>query len=68
VALRARIPVWMSHGTMSAQGGRDYDGLLHRTTWRIAFLGRLQCPFTVPHDAREPLQLPAPTATGTSAC
>jgi len=59
VALRERIPVWMSHGTYAAIGEPDFDGLL-----RIACdmqpidLGALQLlPFTVPHDAREPLQL-----------
>ena len=40
---RAGVPVWMSEGTWLATGARDYGG-------------RLQ-PFTVPHDAREPLQL-----------
>jgi phosphoribosyl 1,2-cyclic phosphodiesterase len=59
LALRERIPVWMSHGTYAALGQPDFDGLL-----RIACdaepidLGSLQLrPFTVPHDAREPLQL-----------
>ncbi|WP_298924945.1 MBL fold metallo-hydrolase [uncultured Ramlibacter sp.] len=59
LALRERIPVWMSRGTYMAIGEPDFDGLL-----RIAgdgqdiALGALQLrPFTVPHDAREPLQL-----------
>src|SRR3990167_5654880 len=59
LALRERIPVWMSHGTYTAIGEPDFDGLL-----RIACdsqpieVGALQVlPFTVPHDAREPLQL-----------
>jgi len=59
LALRERIPVWMSRGTYSAIGEPDFDGLL-----RIAVdcgeveVGALQVrPFTVPHDAREPLQL-----------
>lgn len=59
LALRDRIPVWMSHGTHAAVGQPDFDGLL-----RVARdlepidLGDLQItPFTVPHDAREPLQL-----------
>jgi phosphoribosyl 1,2-cyclic phosphodiesterase len=59
LALRERIPVWMSRGTYSAMGEPDFDGLL-----RIAVdcmevaVGALQVrPFTVPHDAREPLQL-----------
>ncbi len=59
LSLRYRIPVWMSHGTHFATGGDDFDGLLHtaRDGEAIA-LGNLQItPFTVPHDAREPLQL-----------
>lgn len=59
LAVRHRIPVWMSAGTYLAIGEPDFDGLL-----RIAAdgapidLGALQVtPFTVPHDAREPLQL-----------
>lgn len=58
-ALRHRIPLWMSRGTYCGIGEPDLDGLL-----RIAVdgqpidLGDLQLlPFTVPHDAREPLQL-----------
>lgn len=59
LALRERIPVWMSHGTWSAQGGRDYEGLLNTAEHGAAFeVGPLQVhPFAVPHDAREPLQL-----------
>ncbi|AEG93670.1 MBL fold metallo-hydrolase [Ramlibacter tataouinensis] len=59
LALRERIPVWMSRGTYLALGEPDFGGLL-----RIAAdaepidLGALRLePFTVPHDAREPLQL-----------
>lgn len=59
LALRERIPVWMSEGTWRALGEPDFGGLL-----RIAVdgepiaIGALQVrPFTVPHDAREPLQL-----------
>ncbi|HSI59166.1 MAG TPA: MBL fold metallo-hydrolase [Ideonella sp.] len=59
LALRERIPVWMSHGTYAGMGEPDFEGLL-----RIACdtqpieIGALQVlPFTVPHDAREPLQL-----------
>ncbi|ROZ64145.1 MBL fold metallo-hydrolase [Ramlibacter sp. WS9] len=58
-ALRERIPIWMSHGTYTAMGEPDFNGLL-----RIAYdtqpieIGALRVmPFTVPHDAREPLQL-----------
>lgn len=59
IALRHRIPLWMSQGTYEAIGMPDLDGLLRiaRDAEPIA-LGALQLrPFTVPHDAREPLQL-----------
>lgn len=58
-ALRHRIPVWMSRGTHAAIGHPDLDGLLHFTRDGDAVpIGTLQLqPFTVPHDAREPLQL-----------
>lgn len=59
LALRERIPVYMSEGTYAGIGQPDFGGLL-----RIACDGQgfevrgLQVrPFTVPHDAREPLQL-----------
>ncbi len=58
-ALRGRIPVWMSRGTHAALKAADFDGLLRvaRDSDPID-LGELQLmPFTVPHDAREPLQL-----------
>lgn len=59
LSLRHRIPVWMSHGTHLAIGMPDFDGLLHIARDAKAIdLGGLQLmPFTVPHDAREPLQL-----------
>ena len=59
LALRYRIPVWMSHGTYLAIGSPDFDGLMHTARDGAAIdLGALQLtPFTVPHDAREPLQL-----------
>ncbi|EER60836.1 beta-lactamase domain protein [Acidovorax delafieldii 2AN] len=59
VALRHRIPVWMSAGTYAAMGSPDLDGLLHEAHDMAAIdLGALSLrPFTVPHDAREPLQL-----------
>lgn len=56
---RNRIPVWMSEGTWLATGGRDFEGRLNlaRDGSPIA-IGDLSLePFTVPHDAREPLQL-----------
>ncbi|HXD42518.1 MAG TPA: MBL fold metallo-hydrolase [Ramlibacter sp.] len=59
LALRERIPVWMSHGTYAALGEPDFDGLLRIACDAVAIeVGELQIrPFTVPHDAREPLQL-----------
>jgi phosphoribosyl 1,2-cyclic phosphodiesterase len=59
LSLRYRIPVWMSHGTHAAIGAPDFDGLLRTARDGKAIdLGGLQItPFTVPHDAREPLQL-----------
>jgi len=58
-ALRHRVPVWMSRGTFEGIGLPDFDGLLHIARDGQAIdLGELQLmPFTVPHDAREPLQL-----------
>ncbi|KQP21017.1 MBL fold metallo-hydrolase [Pseudorhodoferax sp. Leaf265] len=59
IALRHRIPLWMSHGTHQAIGAPDLGELLHIARDGDAVgLGALQFrPFTVPHDAREPLQL-----------
>ena len=59
LSLRYRIPVWMSQGTHAAIGSPDFDGLLRRARdGKVIDLGGLQLtPFTVPHDAREPLQL-----------
>ncbi|MDT4841970.1 putative metallo-hydrolase YycJ [compost metagenome] len=59
LSLRDRIPVWMSEGTWLATGGRDYEGLLHLARDDAEFTVGDLClqPFTVPHDAREPLQL-----------
>ena len=53
------IPVWMSAGTAAAMNFVDDSGLLRTATDGVAFdLKGLQFnPFTVPHDAREPLQL-----------
>lgn len=58
-ARRHRVPVWMSRGTYEGIGSPDFDGLLHTARDAEAIdLGNLQImPFTVPHDAREPLQL-----------
>lgn len=59
LALRERIPVWMSAGTYEAMGRPDFQGLLHiAADGHAVDLGAMQLkPFTVPHDAREPLQL-----------
>lgn len=59
LALRERIPVYMSEGTHAALGWPDFDGLLRIARDGTDFeVGGLQVrPFTVPHDAREPLQL-----------
>lgn len=59
LALRHRTPVWMSRGTYAAIGEPDLDGLL-KVTHDAAVIDLGACeirPFTVPHDAREPLQL-----------
>jgi phosphoribosyl 1,2-cyclic phosphodiesterase len=59
LALRERIPVYMSEGTYAAIGRPDFEGLLRLACDGLVFeVGALQVrPFTVPHDAREPLQL-----------
>lgn len=59
LALRERIPVWMSQGTYTALDSPEFDGLLRPARDGEAIdIGELQLmPFTVPHDAREPLQL-----------
>ncbi|MBL0419485.1 MBL fold metallo-hydrolase [Ramlibacter sp. AW1] len=59
VALRERIPVYMSAGTYAAIEEPDFDGLLRLVRdGEPIELGALQfTPFAVPHDAREPLHL-----------
>lgn len=59
LAQQLQIPIWMSHGTCHAIGAADMGALLHIATDTVPFqLGALTVtPFTVPHDAREPLQL-----------
>lgn len=59
VALRYGIPVWMSQGTHTALGQPDFGDLLRIAHDLAAIdLGTFEAlPFTVPHDAREPLQL-----------
>jgi len=59
LSLREGLPVWMSEGTWLATGGHDYEGRLRFARDGLGIeLGDLRIqPFTVPHDAREPLQL-----------
>src|SRR3954468_5338165 len=59
VAMRDRIPIYMSEGTWLGCGQPDFDGLLRIAPDSTPIeVGALQVrPFTVPHDAREPLQL-----------
>jgi phosphoribosyl 1,2-cyclic phosphodiesterase len=59
LALREQIPVWMSQGTFTAIGSPDFGGLQRQAIDGAAIdLGEMRVtPFTVPHDAREPLQL-----------
>lgn len=59
LARRHGIPVWMSRGTWRAIGAPDLDGRLHfaRDGEPIAIGDLSLRPYTVPHDAAEPLQL-----------
>lgn len=59
VSRRHSIPVWMSQGTHTAIGAPDFGGLLRiaRDGVAIDAGGIAITPFTVPHDASEPLQL-----------
>ena len=59
LALRHRLPVWMSAGTWRGGGGLDFDDLFKPAADGIPIeIGSLQInPFAVPHDAQEPLQL-----------
>lgn len=60
-ARRHRLPVCLSYGTYQAvvKDGHDVDLNFCRDGDRFS-IGDLQlCPFTVPHDAREPLQFHA---------
>lgn len=58
-ALRQGTPIWMSHGTHLAIGEPWLEGLIRLACDNVALeLGDMTLrPFTVPHDAREPLQL-----------
>jgi phosphoribosyl 1,2-cyclic phosphodiesterase len=59
LARRHGIALWMSRGTWHAIGAPELDGLLHFARDAAAItVGDLQLvPYTVPHDAAEPLQL-----------
>jgi len=60
-ARRHRIPVWLSFGTWQAVRQQVKDVTIHfcRDSERFA-IGDLEfSPYTVPHDAREPLQFMA---------
>jgi len=59
LAVRERIPIYMSQGTHVAIGQPDFGALLHLVYDCVTVdIGAMQVrPFTVPHDAREPLQL-----------
>jgi len=56
---RHGVAVWMSEGTWRATGERDYgERLRFARDGQAIEIGALRLsPFTVPHDAREPLQL-----------
>ncbi len=58
-ALKHQIPIWMSHGTHAAAGQPDFGDLLNfaQDGVEIDLVELSFTPFTVPHDAREPLQL-----------
>lgn len=59
LAKRHQLPLWMSYGTYCAIGKPDLGGWLHlaQDEQTIAINELQLTPFTVPHDAREPLQL-----------
>lgn len=58
-ALRHRCPTYMSRGTWHASAEPDYQGLLNIAAdgINIELAALVLHPFTVPHDAKEPLQL-----------
>ncbi|MEO8060390.1 MAG: MBL fold metallo-hydrolase [Burkholderiales bacterium] len=59
LARRHRLPLWMSRGTWRAIGEPDTGGLLQfaRDSQPIEVGDLLLSPYTVAHDAQEPLQL-----------
>ncbi len=59
LARRYRIPVWLSHGTLQAMPRDKWYGAdlrICRDGEAFAVGDLLVTPYTVPHDAREPLQ------------
>jgi phosphoribosyl 1,2-cyclic phosphodiesterase len=58
LAKRHQVPIWMSRGTWRAIGEPELTGLLHfARDGETIVVGDLELsPYTVPHDAREPLQ------------
>ena len=58
LARRYKLPVWLSHGTFLAVADkcRDIDVRFCRDGEAFAVGDILFTPYTVPHDAREPLQ------------
>lgn len=59
LARRHRVPLWMSRGTWQAIGEPELPDLIRfARDGESITIGSLEVqPFTVPHDAREPLQL-----------
>ena len=59
LARRHRLPIWMSRGTWLALGAPELPELIRfaRDGEAIDLGGLTLLPFTVPHDAQEPLQL-----------
>ena len=59
LARRHRLPLWMSRGTWRAIGEPDVEGLLQfaRDGQSIVVGDLMLNPYTVAHDAQEPLQL-----------
>ena len=59
LSARHRIPLWTSEGTWQAVADTRHDARICVTAdGQSVAIGALQIsPFTVPHDAREPLQL-----------
>lgn len=66
LAQRDGVPLWMSRGTWAAIGSPDLGPLLQLAAdaQPIEVGALLLAPFTVPHDAREPLQLTCSDGAG----